>query len=72
MGLCEQINHLGEHITRFREKLDREKLAKVLARYDDEGDPDCPPQIVDGEWSNPWARERWVGRADALIKHFNE
>jgi hypothetical protein len=30
MGLCEQINHLGEHITRFREKLDREKMIETV------------------------------------------
>ena len=33
MGLCEQINHLGEHITSLRARLDREKLF-CAALYD--------------------------------------
>jgi hypothetical protein len=66
LRLGEEIDELRRELSAFREKLDREKLAKVLWDRAMEGHPEW------NYWYYEITKPGLLKDADAIIKYFNE
>jgi hypothetical protein len=69
----DQLRYLRDKLARFREKLNREKMAKVLMEEAKTTlTPDDP--WLQHTWDDveEWERQGWLSQADAIIKHLTE